>query len=248
MKNKKSNVVIIIPAFNEQATIQLVVKQALAEDVGVIVIDDASTDNTIAELKGLSIHLIKHKHNQGKAISLWHGFEYALKQGVENIITLDGDGQHLPKDIKLLLEKSNNFPQQIIIGERLSDKSKIPKKRYYANKIANFWISWASGYCINDSQSGFRLYPDVLFKNLKISVSKNKSFVFESEILIKAAQKGIFSQGVQIPAIYKIEARASHFKGVRDITLITLMVAKSLFSRAMYLKGLYHYFKYKCYK
>jgi len=115
----------------------------------------------------------------------------------------------------------------------------MPAKRYYANKIANFWIAWASGHPISDSQSGFRLYPVNLFDNFKISTSKNSSFVFESEVIIKAAKVDVYSHAVTIPAIYRENARPSHFQGVRDITLITLMVGRSLISRGMYPQGLY---------
>lgn len=230
---------IVIPAYNEEATIHDVVQRALNQCNKVIVVDDGSSDNTVSRLDGLPITLIKHETNQGKAASLWDGFMTAMKDDISVIITLDGDNQHAPEDIPLLMAKSESHPDQIIIGARLADKSSIPAKRYYANKIANFWIAWAAGYPLSDSQSGFRLYPVSLFKNMNISISKSSSFVFESEIIIKAAQRGIYSQPVPIPAVYTENARPSHFRGVRDITLITLMVAKSLLSRGLYLQGLY---------
>lgn len=235
--NKIDNFAIVIPAYNEEATIADLVKRALKQSEKVIVIDDGSKDRTIDELKGLPITLLKHEVNKGKAESLWDGFNEALNMGVGAIITLDGDGQHAPEDIPLLLAKAERFPNDIIIGARLADKSAIPAKRYYANKIANFWIAWAAAYPIHDSQSGFRLYPVDLFTDLKISTKHG--FVFESEILIKAAQKKIYSHAVKIPAVYKENARPSHFRGVADITLITLMVGKSLISRGMYPWGLY---------
>ena len=237
-ENEINKFAIVIPAYNEEATILEVVKQALNECVNVIVVDDGSVDKTIRELNGLPITVIEHKTNRGKAASLWDGFMAALKMNVDCIITLDGDGQHAPSDISLLLKKSMEFPSDIIVGARLADKSAIPAKRYYANKFANFWLAWAAGYPIKDSQSGFRVYPKALFDNLNIS--KKHGFVFESEIFIKAAQKGIYSHPVKIPAVYKKGARPSHFRGVQDITLITLMVAKSLISRAMYPAGLFH--------
>ncbi|MDH5601596.1 MAG: glycosyltransferase family 2 protein, partial [Gammaproteobacteria bacterium] len=176
--NKIDNLAIVIPAYNEQATIRDIVKRALKQSDKVIVIDDGSADNTIAELEGLAITLIKHQTNKGKAASLWDGFSSALEMSVDAIITLDGDGQHAPEDIPLLLAKAKDYPEDIIIGARLADKSAIPAKRYYANKFANFWIAWAAAYPIHDSQSGFRLYPEKLFYDLKIST--RHGFVFES--------------------------------------------------------------------
>ena len=230
---------IVIPAYNEEATISDVAQRALKQCKDVIIVDDGSCDKTIAKLDGLPITLIKHNTNSGKAASLWSGFTAAMKRDIDFIITIDGDAQHAPEDIPLIIEESIRHPNNIIIGSRLANKLDIPAKRYYANKIANFWIAWAAGYPISDSQSGFRLYPASLFQNLNISVSIKNSFVFESEIIIKAAQKGIQSRPVPIPAVYAENARPSHFKGVRDITLITIMVAKSLIGRGMYLQGLY---------
>ena len=237
-EKSNNNIAIVIPAYNEEATIKDVVQSALKQCEIVIVIDDGSKDKTIEALDGLAITLIRHDVNKGKAASLWDGFMAALKEGVDGIITIDGDGQHSADDIPLLLNKSAEYPNDIIIGARLADKSVIPAKRYYANKVANFWVGWAAGYPIADSQSGFRLYPKILFENLEISTEHG--FVFESEILIKAAQAGVYSHPVKIPAVYKKGARASHFRGVHDITLITKMVWKSLSTRWFFLSGLYH--------
>jgi len=121
---------IVIPAYNEEATILDVVKLALNECEKVIVVDDGSADKTIAELAGLPITLIKHEKNKGKAASLWDGFMAALDMDIESIITLDGDGQHAPSDITLLLDKAKEFPADIIIGARLADKSLDYIRRY----------------------------------------------------------------------------------------------------------------------
>jgi len=237
--NKNKNFAIVIPAYNEEATIKDIAERALAQCNNVIVVDDGSSDNTIEKLDDLAITLRKHDINKGKAASLWDGFTCAMKLDIDFIITLDGDAQHAPEDIPLLIAEGHAHPNNIIIGARLANKNDIPAKRYYANKIANFWIAWAAGYPLSDSQSGFRLYPINLFKQLDISISKNNSFVFESEIIIKAAQQGIMSKPVAIPAVYSETARPSHFRGVRDISLITLMVAKSLIGRGMYPQGLF---------
>jgi len=233
------NFAIVIPAYNETLTIVDVVTRALQQTQKVIVVDDGSTDDTLRKLDGLGAQVIPHSQNMGKAQSLWDGMQAALSLGVDAVITLDGDGQHCPEDIPRFLESAKANPQNIIIGARLADKSEIPAKRYYANKVANFWIAWAAGYPITDSQSGFRLYPSALLRQLIISTARDKSFVFESEVIIKAAQLGFKSNALKIAAIYNENARPSHFRSVMDIVLITRMVAWSLFTRGMYLPGLY---------
>jgi glycosyltransferase involved in cell wall biosynthesis len=231
-------IAVVIPAYNEAATIRDVASRALQQGVPVIVVDDGSTDGTSAALVGLDVIRLRHEINQGKAASLWRGMQHALALGVETVVTLDGDGQHRPEDIPRLLETAARFPGQIIIGSRMHERAAFPQSRYCANRIANFWISWAAGYRIEDSQSGFRLYPATLLRTARVPHDTVHGFVFESEILIEAARAGIYSRTVPIAAIYHQAARASHFHAVRDIARITRMVAWKLLSRGLYLQGL----------
>jgi uncharacterized SAM-binding protein YcdF (DUF218 family) len=208
----------------------------------VIVVDDGSTDGTAAAISDLPILLIKNEANQGKAASLWEGMQTAVRAGVLAVITLDADGQHLPEDIPRFIRLGKTHPKHIIIGSRLTNKAAFPLQRYYANKFANFWISWAAGYFIKDSQAGFRLYPATLLKRLNLNHGKPHSFVFESEVLIEAAQHGFRSFPITIPVIYPADARPSHFSPVLDILRITRMVAWRLASRFFFPQGLYRVF------
>jgi hypothetical protein len=153
-------------------------------------------------------------------------------------VTLDGDGQHLPEDIPRLLNYFRQSPNTIIIGSRLHEKANIPRARYNANRFASFWISWAAGYPISDSQSGFRIYPANLLDQVKVAHRRSSGFVFESEILIEAGRRGITSLPVSISAIYMPQARASHFRPVVDIARIVRMVTWKLVARGLYLQGL----------
>lgn len=220
--------------------IRKVVSETLEFCDNLYVVDDGSVDDTAAQISDLPVNLLQNDKNRGKAASLWRGIQAALADGAEAVITLDADGQHLPADIPRFIQAGQEYPDTIIIGSRLADKAAFPAKRYYANQVANFWISWAAGYPISDSQSGFRLYPATLLKKLSMNTEKDRSFVFESEILIKAARLGIRSQPIPIKAIYEADARPSHFRSVRDIVRITQMVAWKLISRGFYPAGLFN--------
>ena len=234
-----TKIVAVIPAYNESQTIRNMAQRVLAHKIELIVIDDGSVDATGSLIQDLPVVLIRNETNQGKAASLWTGMQEAIKHGADAIITLDADGQHLPEDVPRFIKAMELCPGKIIIGSRLAQKTDIPPRRYYANKFANFWISWAAGYAIEDSQSGFRLYPASLLKQLEINHDKAHSFVLESEILIEASRLGVPSKAIPISAIYQKSARASHFRPVLDIVRITRMVAWKLISRGLYLQGLY---------
>lgn len=230
--------VVLIPAYNEAKTIADVASRVLAQQLPLIVVDDASVDNTAECLQGMDVTLLRNEHNLGKGGSLWRGMQAALEMGAEAVITLDGDGQHRPEDIPLLIDAAKRSPNNIIIAARRLNTEQAPKARKAANKIADFWISWAAGYPISDSQSGFRLYPAELIRAVNIRTDGDRGFVFESEILIRAAACRIFSHAVAIPSIYQKGARPSHFRPVRDIVNITKMVAVHLLKHGLAPLGL----------
>lgn len=233
---------VVIPAYNEARTLRAVVQRTLTQTPAVIVVDDGSQDGTGETIHDLPVMLLRNDTNQGKAASLWRGALAARAQGKEAVITLDADGQHAPEDIPLLLNAAQRHPQSIIIAARRLDPRNGPKSRYFGNKIANFWISWACGYRLQDSQSGFRLYPIALFSQLRLAIDRAHSFVFESEILIEAARQGVRSVAVSIAATYPKNARPSHYGQALDTSRITRMVAWKLVSRGLFLSGFIHAF------
>ena len=229
---------VVIPAYNEGATIRAVAQRALVQVPLVIVVDDGSTDGTAAALEGLPVILLRNATNRGKAASLRRGADEAVGRGAGAVVTLDGDGQHCPEDIPLLLEAWRAAPRSIVIGSRLHAREAIPVARYRANRFANFWISWAAGQAIADTQSGFRVYPAGLFAQARVPHGEAESFVFESEILIEAARSGVQVACVPIHAVYGMHVRPSHFRPVVDIARIVRMVAWRLITRGLYLQGL----------
>jgi len=233
-------IAVVIPAYNEARTIRDVAVRALRESPLVIVVDDGSTDGTAHVLDGLPVRVVRHESNVGKAAALWSGFDVALAEGADCVATLDGDGQHDPADLHRLVRASPLHPDAIVIGARLLDRGNAPVSRRVANVIADFWISWAAGYPIADSQSGERLYPAALLRVIEAAHDRRGAFTFESEVLIRAARCGFPSVAVPIRATYAQGSRRSHFRPVRDIARIVVMVARELLARGLYPAGLWN--------
>ena len=234
---------IIIPAYNEVKTIRSLAMDALALCSKVIVVDDGSSDRTAEALYGLPVTLLTHQVNQGKAASLRTAFRYALERNASCAISLDGDGQHCLSDAAGLLRAWTSNPQRIIIGSRLHDRAQFPPARYRANRFACFWISWAAGHPIADSQSGFRVYPCEVMRLALTDKVNSGRFTFESEILIVAAQQGHPTLAMAIPSSYPVNARPSHFRPVTDIAKIVVMVAGKLLQQGMAPLGLWRSLK-----
>ncbi len=235
---RRSGCTVVIPAYNEAATIRAVVERTLAHTESVIVVDDGSTDGTRSRIADLPVTVLVNERNLGKAASIWRGADAALSAGASAIVTIDGDGQHDPDDLRRIFHAASLQPDAIVVGSRLHARATIPKARYRANRFANFWIAWAAGRPIADSQSGFRYYPGSVFRTLDVPHGRWSSFVFESEVLIAASRAGMDVVCVPISVNYANAARASHLDPVVDIAKITLMVAGRLIRTGLNLPGL----------
>jgi len=230
---------VVIPAYNEAETVRDVAMRARQQCANVIVVDDGSTDSTFRAVAGLDVTILRNDGNCGKAGSLSRGFEHALAQGATGVITLDADGQHVPEEIPSFVKQSLDDPNAFLIGARRRDQRRASFWRYVANRVADFWIGWAAGQRIEDSQSGFRLYPAGLLREVTLKHDRSRSFVFESEILIEAVRRGFQCRNVAVTVAPRSGPRPSHFRPVLDILKITRMVAWKLLLRGMYLQGLW---------
>lgn len=234
-----TRVAVVVPTYNEAGTIRDVAQRALNQNPWLIVVDDGSNDGTTDALSGLPVTLLRNSENRGKGTSLGRGFRQALEQGAEAVVTLDGDGQHRPEDMPRLLDTYSRHRNAIVIGARVNDRHNIPLDRYLANRTANFFVGWAAGQAIADSQSGFRIYPAAVLRALSACCDRAAGFVFESEILIEAARRGTAIVAEPVAAIYEQRGRRSHFRPVLDIARITRMIAWKLVARGFDLPGLY---------
>ena len=224
-------VAVVIPAYNEAATLRDVAARALVHGHPVVVVDDGSTDATAASVADLPVLLVRHAKNLGKAASLWDGFGEALAGGADLVVTLDGDGQHRPEDVPRLVLAAQHYPRSVVIGARLGRREKAPRARRVANAVADFFVSWLAGHPVADTQSGQRAYPASLLRQVMaradVRHDRAASFTLESEILIVAAGLGYRTVAVPIASVY-LSNRASHFHPVRDIARISAMLLRRL--------------------
>jgi len=158
---------VIIPAYNEAERLPVFLDSVITwcgehePSFEVIVVDDGSEDDSVGQLQDLDVILLRNPRNMGKGYSLHRGLQHALSLDVQAVITLDGDAQHNPDEISRLLQKAVSHPHRIIIAARLKQRENAPRLRLFANKFADFWVSWAAGYPVVDSQSGFRLFQNL---------------------------------------------------------------------------------------
>jgi len=194
---------IIIPTYNEANKIESVIQNINKNKVDVLVVDDGSKDNTATLAKNAGANVLKNEKNQGKGSALAKGFSYALKNGYDAVITMDGDGQHSPDDIKFFLESASNNPEaHLFLGNRMHSAKNMPLVRWITNIFMSMVISCVAGQKVNDSQCGFRLIRKEALQNLRL---KSAKYEIESEMLIKASRAGFKIVPVNIQSIYRGE-------------------------------------------
>jgi hypothetical protein len=203
--------VIVIPVFEEAATIEHVVAAARAHGP-VLVVDDGSRDDSGLLAARAGAEVLRHARRLGKAQALLTGIAAARRLGATAVVTLDGDGQHDPQAIPVLLQAAGATDRAVVVGNRLDGDGTLPPTRRNAIRVASFFANWTSGLTVRDSQSGFRVYPLALFDEVH---TRRGGFVFETEILLAAAERGWSVEEVEVPAIPRAGER-SRFRPVRD--------------------------------
>jgi len=232
-------VAVVIPAYNEAATIADIVRRARQQVDWVMVVDDGSGDDSAARAEAAGATVLRQLENQGKGASLWRGMRHAIERGAEAVITLDADGQHCPEDIPKLLAAHRRDPERLIVAARLTHRDRAPGLRRFANGMADFWVSWAAGCPIADTQSGFRLYPSSFIRRARgPGQQRQQGFVFESALWIQAGRLGCYPTAVPIETIYHAQSRPSHYRAWSDTARIVRLVAGSLLRRGFYPAGL----------
>jgi len=230
---------ILIPAHNEEKTIRAVVEGALAHADTVLVVNDGSTDGTVAALEGLPVEIVDHAENRGKGCRLAEGFDHAFANGADAVLTLDADDQHDPDDIPAFVSAALRSPGCLVIGDRFEDRASMPEGRALPIRFGDFFISWAGERRIRDGQCGMRLYPAELWRQTHVPEAERTHFVFETAILFRAAEAGFGFVRVPIKARYQgFVRRPSHFRPIIDTLRIVRTIAGFLIARGLKPRGL----------
>jgi glycosyltransferase involved in cell wall biosynthesis len=213
---------IIIPTFNHGASVASTATAALATGLPVLVVDDGSTDGSLAPLAAMTgVHLLAHPVNRGKGAAIVTGLRWARERGYERAITLDADGQHDPADVTRLLAAGRAHPAALIIGERDLRAARAPFASRLGSRLSNAWFRLLAGRRAADTQSGFRSYR--VEETLSLGIEAT-GYDFEFEALLRSARAGIPFAGVPVQVAYPRSPgeRVSHFRPLRDSLRIAL--------------------------
>jgi len=198
IKKQKEKIIAVIPAHNEEKYIKEVVEETKKYVDEVIVVDDASKDNTGSIARNAGAIVLRHEVNLGLGATLKTGCDAALILDTNLIITLDGDGQHDPKDIPNLLKRLKEEKADIVFGEREFNED-MPLVKKTGNKFFHEFSKDVFGIKIRDTQTGFRIFSSEAYKKIRW---KSRDYAVASEILINAEERKLKYTSERIRTIY----------------------------------------------
>ncbi len=175
----------LIPCHNEASSIAGVVTSVRQYLSAVLVVDDGSSDATALQATGAGAEVLRLPVCQGKGASLRHGFRKALSMGFWNVLTLDGDGQHLATDIPEFLDVRARTQAGLIVGNRMGCPTPMPFLRRVTNRFMSRTLSLATGKHIPDTQCGFRM---IHLENAFIERLSANRYETESDQIIAAME------------------------------------------------------------
>ena len=208
-----SDIAVIIPALNAAKSIGPIVADAKSFVDTVVIIDDGSSDGTGDRAREAGAQVIRHEVNRGKGSALRTGFRWAIEQGLDGVITLDADGQHLPRQIPEFIEQRRATGADLIIGGRAHLFDGMLPRRRMANRFSAWAVAKASRTKIKDSQSGFRFYSTHLLREIPL---RSEGFDMETEVIIRAGVRGLKVIQIPIDLGFVDGLSTSHYKPLMD--------------------------------
>jgi len=225
---KRSTLAVLIPAWNEEATVADVVSKI--REVGlydVIVIDDASTDQTADRAAAAGARVLSLAVNLGAWGATQTGIRFALKKGYRQVITMDADGQHLSSAIPHLLAPITAGNADMVIGS-------CTERGSHARKIAWRFFRGMTGLEIEDLTSGFRAYDLAAMRTL----ASKKATLLEYQdigVLLLLIHSGLRIQEMQVPMRLRVSGSSKIFSSwfkVAEYLLLNLILCTSHFMKA----------------
>lgn len=219
--------IVAIPALNEEEHIAKVVVGALKHTPNVLVCDDGSTDMT-GEIAGrLGAIVIRHQTNMGKGVALKDLFHKAKDMGADVVITMDGDGQHDPRQIPSLARPILEGTADIVDGSRFLKDNPVPRHRRFGDAVLNDMTNAESHYKLTDSTSGFRAYSRTALDRIEVM---EHGMGVDSQILIDAGKNDL--RVVEVPIDVTYANDTSTYSPARHGTYVILSILRTAAERS----------------
>ena len=224
---------VLIPSYNPGPRVVDTVRAARRQWNPVWVVVDGSTDDSPRQLQALAaaddgLRVIALPGNRGKGAAVLEGITRAAAAGYTHALTMDSDGQHPASLIPAFMEASRDDPAAMVLGKPVFSAD-APALRVNGRKVSNGWANLETLWMgIGDSLYGFRVYPIAPLARVMQASRWMRRFDFDPEAVVRLCWAGVRPVNIDAPVRYfrADEGGVSHFRYLRDNTLLTWMHAR----------------------
>lgn len=225
----KPKVIIIMPAYNAEKTLEKTYQEIPKEGVDeIILVDDASRDRTVEVARALGIEIIVHKENKGYGGNQKTCYAKALEKGADIVVMVHPDYQYDPKVVPDLIRKIENDGFDIALGSRMFYKKDalrggMPIYKFISNIFLTTMENIVFGLSLSEYHTGLRAYSRRFLEAVDF-MSLPDGFVFDTEIIAAAVKKGFKIGEVPIKTRYQDDSSSISFLSSVEYGLKTLQV------------------------
>jgi polyprenyl-phospho-N-acetylgalactosaminyl synthase len=222
----RDSVWIVVPAFNEQSTIEQVVSGLFRFCRNIAVIDDCSSDLTSIRARAAGAHVLRHPINLGQGASLQTGIDYALQNGASHIVSFDADLQHRPEDVPLLLRGLVETGADFALGSRfLGEANNIDLSRKLLLKVAVLFTRLTTGLKLTDVHNGLRAMTRRGASDLRI---RQNRMAHATEVLQQIVKSGLPYIEVPVTLEYTSYSKAKGQRLSNSVNIVLELLTGAL--------------------
>jgi glycosyltransferase involved in cell wall biosynthesis len=234
----RPRVVIVMPAYNAAKTL-VPTHRDIPKDLidEMILVDDASSDDTTELAETLGLRVIKHPHNVGYGGNQKTCYMEALRRNADIIIMLHPDNQYDPSFIPEILRPITAGEADVVFGSRMlmpggARNGGMPLYKFVANRILTTLENWILGTQLSDAHTGYRAYSSRFLRTVPFMRNSN-DFVFDTQIIVQARAFGFTMREVPVTTKYFPEASSVNFRvstiyGLKTLGVLTLYALSRL--------------------
>lgn len=210
-------VIVVLPAYNAAATLEITYNEIPMDIVDdVILVDDASKDNTSELAKSIGIkHVIRHEKNKGYGGNQKTCYDKALALGADIVIMLHPDYQYTPKLITAMTSIIGNDLYHVVFGSRILGKGALkggmPLYKYIANRILTLTQNILMNQKLSEYHTGYRAFSKTVLESINYHHNSD-DFVFDNQMIAQICYKGFDIAEVTCPTKYFEEASSINFR------------------------------------
>ena len=233
----RPRVVVVMPAYNAARTLRMTYTELPHDSVDmVILVDDGSTDDTVAVARELNLKLFLHDRNYGYGANQKTCYAEALRAGADIIVMVHPDYQYDPRLLPEVVHPIQKGDADVVLGSRLKSGSALsggmPWWKYVSNRFLTGVENWVFGLRLSEYHTGYRAYRREVLETVNFTLNADK-FIFDQEIVAQIVEAGFRITEVPVPTRYFAEASSASFlASVRYGAGILWLMARLLLHRS----------------